>query len=172
MRFVGYSMACWKCHCVICLLRVHICYHVLVMGETTIVLASVPMVWLTSQRIPYLIQVVPCMYMIVAGFLVPETPRFLMARGREADALEFFVRYHGNGDPSDELVQFEYRELQEALEREKSAQAIGWMEILKGKGNKHRLGLVCLMTFLPQMNGGNIIYYYCEFLRLSTAMRR
>jgi SP family sugar:H+ symporter-like MFS transporter len=42
-----------------------------------------------------------------------------MSKGREDEAMAFLVKYHGNGDPTDELVLFEFEEMKEALKIEK-----------------------------------------------------
>jgi MFS family permease len=111
-------------------------------------------------RIPYLLQIPMALYILIAVQFVPETPRFLVGKGRDADAFEFLVQYHGNGDREDPLVLFEFEEMKEAIEKERLAKAERWSVILRGRSNRHRLGLAALMTFLVQMSGASIIYYY------------
>jgi SP family sugar:H+ symporter-like MFS transporter len=106
----------------------------------------------TSQRIPYLLQLGPAVYLLIAVQFVPETPRFLLAHNRPKEALAFLVEYHGNGDPNDPLVQFEFGEMQEAIAREHEAKAEKWSVILKGRSNRKRLGLAILMTFLTNVS--------------------
>lgn len=89
----------------------------------------------------------PCQILIGTQF-VPETPRFLMAHGREQEAFDFFVEYHGNGNVDDELVRFEFEEVKEALRLEKEAKSAKWRTILKDKPSLHRLSLAALMTFM------------------------
>ncbi|ODN77408.1 hypothetical protein L202_04588 [Cryptococcus amylolentus CBS 6039] len=113
-----------------------------------------------SWRIPYIIQVPVALYMVVVVQFIPETPRFLLAQGRDEEAFEFLVTYHGNGDRQDALVLFEFAEMKEAIRREKEAKAERWGVILKSPANRHRLGLAMLMTFLTAMSGSSIIYYY------------
>lgn len=111
-------------------------------------------------RIPYLIQIPMALYILIAVQFVPETPRFLIGKGRDAEAFEFLVEYHGNGDREDPLVVFEYEEMKDAIEKERLAKAEKWSTILRGRANCHRLGLAALMTFLTQMSGASIIYFY------------
>lgn len=87
---------------------------------------------------------------------MPETPRFLASKGRYEEALRFFIELHGNGDPNDELVRFEYEEMVATLKAEKEAKSEKWSTLLVAKGNKHRLGLAMLMTLLPQVRPLNL----------------
>jgi hypothetical protein len=79
---------------------------------------------------------------------VPETPRYLFDKGRHDEALQFFIEYHGNGDPNDPLVHFEFAEMKEALSLEKEIGAAKWRTIVKSKGSLHRFGLAALMAFM------------------------
>ena len=99
------------------------------------------------QRIPYILQVPFALYVLIAVQFVPETPRFLLAKGFEDEALQFFVKYHGNGNPDDELVVFEFLEMKSAIQQEQAAKAEAWSQIIKIPSNRHRLGLAALMIF-------------------------
>ncbi|KAI0801952.1 general substrate transporter [Irpex lacteus] len=113
-----------------------------------------------SWRIPYIIQVPMALYILIAVQFVPETPRFLLSKGREQEAFQFLVEYHGNGDPNDELVLFEYEEMKEAIRKEQEAKSEKWSTILRSRANRHRMGLAMLMTFMTNLSGSSIIYYY------------
>lgn len=116
---------------------------------------------------------------------MPETPRFLMSVGREEEAMGFLVKYHGNGNPDDELVLFEFEEIKEAIKMEKIARGTSWKTLLSSRGNQHRLGLAALMSFMVSLSGcesqanaaqgercvlikiplstASIFYYYCKY---------
>jgi SP family sugar:H+ symporter-like MFS transporter len=115
-----------------------------------------------SWRIPYIIQVPLALYVLIAVQFMPETPRFLMSVGKEEEAMEFLVKYHGNGDREDPLVLFEFDEIKEAIKLEREARGTKWSTLLKSKGNIHRLGLAALMSFMTSLSGSSIFYYYCK----------
>ena len=66
------------------------------------------------------------MFVLFATFLIPESPRFLINKGREDEALAFLVKYHGNGNPEDELVRFEFEEMKQTLVLEQVAVGTSW----------------------------------------------
>ena len=108
------------------------------------------LIW--AQRIPYILQLPMALYCLIAVQFCPETPRFLISKGRDADAMQFLVDYHGNGDTQDPLVLFEFSEIKEAIGLEQAAKAEQWRYILKSRSNVHRLGLAALMIFLTNVS--------------------
>jgi hypothetical protein len=40
---------------------------------------------------------------------LPESPRWLIANGHDQEALDFLVRYHGDGRKDDPVVRLEWR---------------------------------------------------------------
>jgi SP family sugar:H+ symporter-like MFS transporter len=105
-----------------------------------------------SWRIPYILQVPLALYVLIGVQFIPESPRWLQSKGREEEAFNFLVVYHGNGDRDDELVLFEYEEIKETLRAEAEAKAEKWSTIIKTSGSRHRLGLTAIMTFLTNVS--------------------
>ena len=68
-----------------------------------------------SWRVPLMLQAAACLFVMVAVFFLPESPRFLMANGREEEAKAFLIKYHGNNDPNSALVRLEIEEMQEQM---------------------------------------------------------
>ncbi|PRQ70707.1 General substrate transporter [Rhodotorula toruloides] len=120
-----------------------------------------------SWRTVYIIQIIPALYLLLAIHFVPESPRWLMSKGREAEALDFLVKYHGDGNPKDELVLFEFGEMKETLQKEKDLRQDTWREIVSRPGNRHRLYIVLLIVSCQNLSGTAIIqYYYTHILKL------
>ncbi|KAH9938968.1 general substrate transporter [Epithele typhae] len=120
-----------------------------------------------SWRIPYLIHIPLALTMIVLITFVPESPRWLISKGREAEARAYFVKYHANGCEDDELVKFEIDEIHEAIETERTLKQDSWTSILTNRSSLHRLGCVILIAVCQNLSGTAIIsYYYTEILSL------
>ncbi|GAA6035015.1 hypothetical protein JCM8097_002144 [Rhodosporidiobolus ruineniae] len=121
-------------------------------------------------RVPYVIQASFAIYILVAVQFMPETPRWLAANGREKEARDFLVKYHGNGDENDELVRLEWEEMTTAIAAEKEAQLEKWSVLLKSPGNRMRLWHAALFTLAPQLDGAAIINFYYSVILTSVGI--
>jgi hypothetical protein len=90
----------------------------------------------------------------------PESPRWLINRGQEDKALQILAHYHANGNGQDEFVQLEYTEIRAALAIEKEAEANTWLDFLRTKGNRKRIGIITAIGFFSQWSGNGLISYY------------
>ena len=107
-----------------------------------------------AWRIPSLVQC--CLPLaILPGYLyAPESPRFLISKGRGDEALAFLIKYHGEGDPDSLLAAFEYKEICDALELERRIKSqTSFSNMFKTKGNRHRSFITITLGLFAQWNG-------------------
>lgn len=93
-------------------------------------------------------------------FLLPESPRWLVSKGREEAALNVLAKYHANGDREDEVVQFEFREIVGTIELEISAKQTTWTSIWRTPGNKWRIFIMIWFGICKQWSGNGVVSYY------------
>lgn len=133
--------------------------------NTSIVLGYVVGAWATygcfripnqwSWKLPTLIQVVPSAYQLSLIFFCPESPRWLIAKGKLQKAKDILIKYHGEGDADNELVRLECAEIQQAIAKE-AEQNMSWKEFFSSIPNIKRLSL-CFATALFSQSSGNLL---------------
>ena len=68
-----------------------------------------------SWRIPSVLQAAPSALQFFLIWLVREAPRWLVSKGKEAEALRTLAYYHADGDETDPLVLYEFEEIKAAI---------------------------------------------------------
>ncbi|KDQ20220.1 hypothetical protein BOTBODRAFT_27639 [Botryobasidium botryosum FD-172 SS1] len=116
-----------------------------------------------SWRIPSILQGLPAALQLAFVWFMPESPRWLIAKGRDQKALEILAKYHGDGDVNHPLgePQFEYKEMKETIEVETSvSKSTSWLTLFQTAGNLRRMRIIIAMGFFSQWSGNGLISYY------------
>ena len=126
-------------------------------------LQFVPNDW--SWRALTLFQIVPSLCQITFIWWVPESPRWLISKDRNEEALHTLAKYHANGDEQNATVQFEYREITETLRLEKEvAHSTSYMDFFRTKGNRWRLAIIISIGIISQYSGNAVISNYSHLI--------
>ena len=91
-----------------------------------------------SWRFPLGIQLIYVVIILVLVPMLPESPRWLLARGRDAEAKKMLARL------SDDDHEAEFKEIREAVRQEQAVQA-RWIDILRGGTATRRMLLGMLL---------------------------
>ncbi|KAK4907993.1 hypothetical protein LTR66_017598 [Elasticomyces elasticus] len=113
----------------------------------------IPSQW--SWRLPTLVQIIPSAYQFCLIWFCPESPRWLIAKGRHEEARQILIKYHGECDPNSELVQVECAEIQQAIEKE-AENNLTWKDFVSSRANLKRLFL-CFATAVFSQSSGNLL---------------
>ena len=83
-----------------------------------------------------------------------QSPRWLIASDRPEEARRVLANAHAGGDENSPLVNFEVSEIEATLKSEKQAAASSnYIDMLKTKGNRHRLLISISLGIFCQWSG-------------------
>lgn len=121
---------------------------------------SIPSNW--SWGIPCIIQILLPAYQFLTIWLCPESPRWLVSKGRVEKARDILVKYHGDGEET-ELVKMELQEIIAGVEVDRTQlrfNSAGLKSIFGSKGNLRRLWIVTITAIGSQCSGSVLISAY------------
>ncbi|OAA61799.1 hexose transporter protein [Niveomyces insectorum RCEF 264] len=113
-----------------------------------------------AWRVPVMLQAIPSLVQMVMIWTVPESPRWLISKGKAERAKQILAKYHAQGDLNDELVNVEFDEIQQTLSLEQEYEKNAWSELWSTPGNRRRLIILVSIGFFSQWSGNGIVSYY------------
>ncbi|KAK7453576.1 hypothetical protein VKT23_001459 [Stygiomarasmius scandens] len=111
-------------------------------------------------RLPSLLQVSPSALQIIFIWFLPESPRWLVAKGRGEEAFAILAKYHAEGDVDSEFVKAEFVQIEKTLEMEKENAKRGWGELVKTSGMRRRLLIGSALGLFTQWSGNGLTSYF------------
>ncbi|KAF8068788.1 general substrate transporter [Lyophyllum atratum] len=114
-----------------------------------------------AWRVPSALQALPSVLQVAMIWFCPESPRWLISKGREPEALKTLAYYHADGNQEDPLVRYEYEEIRAAIEFDRTVAAnIGWKAFISTAGNRKRIRIIVAIAFFSQWSGNGLVSYY------------
>lgn len=121
--------------------------------------AKIESTW--AWRLPSALQGVFSIICVVLLPFIPESPRWLVHRGRHEEALEVVALTYADGDQESPVVLAQYREIVETLKYEvENGETLSMMQTVKTPSARRRLLLTCSVAVISMLSGNNIISYY------------
>ncbi|CAL1700009.1 unnamed protein product [Somion occarium] len=119
---------------------------------------AMPTNW--GWRIPSILQICPSLLQIIFIWSLPESPRWLVAKGRGEEAYAILVKYHAEGDIDSPFVKAEYAEIEKTLELERESSNTTWKELLKTPGMRKRVLICSFLGLATQWSGNGLTSYF------------
>jgi len=114
-----------------------------------------------SWRIPSAVQAGIPFLQLCFAWCVPESPRWLVKKGRVEEARRLLTHYHAGGDEHSALVEFEMREIEESVEIEKMIKSqTSYLDLFRGAANRKRTAIAGIVGFYGSWTGNAVISYY------------
>ncbi|OTB04022.1 hypothetical protein M426DRAFT_321113 [Hypoxylon sp. CI-4A] len=114
-------------------------------------------------RLPWGLQMVPALLLLLGLLVLPESPRWLAKKDRWEEAKEVLVLVHGKGDPDSQLVSRELSEIREVVEFERQNADVSYLELFRPKMiNRTHIGL--FTQIWSQLTGMNVMMYYISYI--------
>ncbi|KAI0303757.1 hypothetical protein B0F90DRAFT_1708808 [Multifurca ochricompacta] len=120
-------------------------------------------VW--SWRALTILQAIGPLLQIFLIWFVPESPRWLISKGRERKALKILARFHAVGfDERDPLVLYEMAQIRQALKMDKVNNRGSFSSLFATPGNRKRMRLVIGVALFSQWSGNGLISHYINLV--------
>ncbi|KAH9039702.1 general substrate transporter [Lactarius hengduanensis] len=119
-----------------------------------------------SWRVPVLIQGVGPLLQVFLIWIVPESPRWLVSKGRESKAAKILARFHSVGfDERNPLVLFEIVQIRRSLRMEtKISKKVSFATLFATPGNRKRMRIILGLTLFSQWSGNGLASFYINLV--------
>lgn len=120
-----------------------------------------------SWKLPLILQCFTCLLVIIAVWYIPESPRYLVSVGEEDKALDFFAKYHGNGNRDARLVLLEMEEIRENLRNDRAygKNPWDWRPLFSSSNSRWRTLQAIMMGVFGQFTGNGLNYYNTDIFQ-------
>ncbi|KAH0840183.1 general substrate transporter [Lanmaoa asiatica] len=123
---------------------------------------SMPNNW--GWRIPSFLQALPSLLQVTFIWFLPESPRWLVSKGRGSEAYAILVKYHAEGDENSDFVKAEYSQIEQTLEAELKIARISRREIFSTPGMRRRVIVASFLGLFVQWSGISLVSQYLSLI--------
>ncbi|KAH6688496.1 general substrate transporter [Plectosphaerella plurivora] len=139
----------------------HCFYFVGAIAAAWITFGTLRMSGAWSWRIPTLFQGAGPLIQLIFSYYLPESPRYLVAKGRDEEARALLIKHHAAGDAASSLVEHEIAQIRDGVRTEADTErrpSLGRM--LSGPANRRRILIAAITGVAAQWAGNTVVSYY------------
>ncbi|KAG6369490.1 putative hexose transporter [Boletus reticuloceps] len=133
------------------------CYMIGSLTAAGVTLGTFAMASDWGWRIPSFLQVLPSLLQVSFISFLPESPRWLISKGRGDEAYAILVKYHAEGDENSDFAKAEYTQIEETLEEELKNAGMSWKQVLSTSGMQKRVIIASFLGLFTQWSGNGLI---------------
>ncbi|PGG99622.1 hypothetical protein AJ79_08482 [Helicocarpus griseus UAMH5409] len=122
-----------------------------------------------AWRVPWALQMIPGVFLLLALFLTPESPRWLAKKGRWGETRQVVASVHAKGDHTHPFVQAELEEIEYFVQLEKTNDTT-YLDLLK-PNMIFRTHVGVFTQIWSQMTGMNVMMYYITYVFAMAGMK-
>ncbi|KAH7159126.1 general substrate transporter [Fusarium sp. MPI-SDFR-AT-0072] len=113
-----------------------------------------------SWRLPTLLQGAAPTLQLLFSYFLPESPRFLVAKGKSEEARRLLTKFHAAGDENSPLVAIEMLQIEEAIRQDRESANESMLKLLSKPANRRRILVVSILAIASQWAGNGVLSYY------------
>ncbi|KAK7447379.1 hypothetical protein VKT23_014089 [Stygiomarasmius scandens] len=113
-----------------------------------------------AWRLPLILQVIPPVIIMTCVWFCPESPRWLVQKGRMEDARKILIDHHSNDGNTNAIIELQLREFAESIEAKKFEPVWDYRPLFSDNNRKWRMLCLTLMCVNGQLAGNGLITYY------------
>ena len=116
-----------------------------------------------AWRVPWGLQIIPAIVLLVGLMFTPESPRWLARKERWEECHAVVTLVHGKGDPNAPLVTHEMKEIRDMVDFEKANADVNYLDLFKPHMiNRTHIGFFTQVW--SQLTGMNVMMYYITYV--------
>jgi hypothetical protein len=114
-----------------------------------------------AWRVPVILQFIFLFPMLILLLVLPETPRWLAAHGRQEESLQVLRRLKGHNASEDDILKL-HADIVNTVRVETELNAGSWKDILRSDQihSRRRFLIACSIQIFQQLGGINAVIYY------------